>query len=248
MNIYRFKPHPLPTLLCLALFILLVSLGCWQWSRAEYKTALVMRQTSGEAQILTLEQALETTGEIHSLPLQLTGSFDNAHSLLLDNQMEGSRPGYQVLTPLLTTDNKLVLVSRGWIAGSANRRLPVLPQTRVGVLTLQGKIYVPDGKQLVLKADDFTTPEWPLLIQKIDLNQLSAVLVAGRPGVELAPFVIRLDVDQDVEDGEEFVRHWHWMSMSPEKHRGYAFQWFGMALVLLVLYIVFSTEKTLTHE
>lgn len=249
MKAYRFKPRLVPTLFCLVLFLLLVSLGRWQWSRAEYKTELALRyQTGIEARPLNLVQAMEGGVEVQGFPVQLSGEFDNAHSLLLDNQMEGSRPGYQVVTPLLTTENVLVLVSRGWIAATADRRQPTLMDTRHGILTLEGKVYVPGNKQVVLKADDYAHPQWPVLIQKLDIPAIAAALKVERPGVELAPFVIRLNPDLDVEQGDELVRHWQWMTMGPEKHRGYAVQWFGMALALLILYIVFSTEKKLPHE
>jgi surfeit locus 1 family protein len=249
MKSYRFKPQWVPTLFCLALFILLVSLGRWQWSRAVYKSELELRyQASMENRALTLADAMAIPEEVQGLPIHLAGEFDNARSFLLDNQMEGSRPGYQILTPLLTEEGVMVLVSRGWIAATADRRQPVLMDTRHGTLTLIGKIYVPGNKQVVLKADDFTLPQWPMLIQKLDMSAIAAVLKRERPGVELAPFVIRLNPDQDVEQGEELPRTWQWMTMGPEKHRGYAVQWFGMALALLILYIVFSTEKKLPHE
>lgn len=249
MKTSRFKPRLIPTLFCLALFLLLVGLGCWQWSRAEYKAALEQRHHAGlSGRPLTLEEAIQGQVEVQGFPLQVAGTFDNSRSLLLDNQMEGSRPGYQLLTLLLTTEGKAVWVNRGWLAAAADRRQPSLPDTRDGVLALQGKVYVPGNKQVVLKADDYTRPQWPLLVQKLDLPATAQILKAERPGVELAPFVVRLDPDQDVESGDELVRHWQWMTMGPEKHRGYAFQWFGMALALFIFYLVFSTEKKSSHE
>lgn len=249
MKAYRFKPRLIPTLFCLVLFLLLVGLGRWQWSRADYKTELELRYHKGvEAGPLMLAEAMAGGVEVQGFSVQLAGEFDNNYSLLLDNQMEGSRPGYQVLTPFLTTENVLVLAGRGWIAATADRHQPALMNTHNGILTLSGKVYIPGNKQVVLKADDYAHPQWPLLIQKLDMPAIAEALRAGRPGVELAPFVIRLDPDLDVEQGDELVRHWQWMTMGPEKHRGYAVQWFGMALALLILYIVFSTEKKLPHE
>jgi len=249
MKAYRFKPRLIPTLFCLVLFLLLVSLGRWQWSRADHKTELELRYHKGvEARPLILPEAMAGGIEIQGFPVQLSGEFDNAHSLLLDNQMKGSQPGYQVLTPFLTTENVFVLASRGWIAATADRRQPLLVETRNGILTLSGKVYIPSGKQVVLKEDDYSHPQWPLLIQKLDMPAIAEALRAGRPGVELAPFVIRLDPDLDVEQGDELVRHWQWMTMGSEKHRAYAVQWFGMAFALLILYVVFSAEKKLSHE
>src|SRR5690606_8872352 len=220
-----------------------------QWSRAEYKTGLELHYQAGlQAEPLTIAEAIERGAELQGFRLQISGEIDNARSLLLDNQMEGHRPGYQVLTPLLTGEKIQVQVNRGWIVATADRRQPELMNTRSGTLVLSGKIYIPGNRQVVLKADDYSHPRWPLLVQKLDMGALAKLFDQERAGVELAPFVVRLDPEMDVEEGDEMPRNWQWMAMSPEKHRGYAVQWFGMALVLLVLYITFSLEKKLPHE
>jgi cytochrome oxidase assembly protein ShyY1 len=36
--------------------------------------------------------------------------------------------------------------------------------------------------------------------------------------------------------------------MSPEKHKGYAIQWFSMALAVLIAWLFFSFSKDLHHD
>jgi len=176
------------------------------------------------------------------------GVFDNNHSVLLDNQMQGAQPGVHVLTPLRTAAGEMVLVNRGWLPQppaqlGQERPRPVIPQTLDSVVMLTGTVYFPSSKQLVLKEDDFSQPQWPLLVQKLDLNAIGQVL-----GVELPAFVIRLDTGVRTEQGDAFVRHWQLLVMPPEKHRAYSWQWYGMAFVLLICYVVFSVRKKLPHE
>lgn len=246
---YRFQLHWIPTLVCFVLLAGLLGLGRWQWQRAEFKEALQNRfLTAPRESIVTVATIVDTGPDAQGLPIVLQGTLDNTRTVLLDNQMEGRLPGVHVLTPLHTTNGEIVLVNRGWMPiaqgaiGNA-RLLPDVPPTRDGVLMLAGHVYFPSDKQLVLKDDDYSNPQWPLLVQKIDLPALASALAGSGAGVELAPFIVRVNPDVIVETAEQMPRHWQLMTMSPEKHRAYAFQWYGLALTLVILYIVFSCQK-----
>jgi cytochrome oxidase assembly protein ShyY1 len=238
---YRFRPQWLPSLICLALFIILLSLGRWQWQRALYKEELLRRHAEQQhaGMMSDISEVLQLGKDGQGVSIHLAGRLDGEKTLLLDNQPQGLFPGMYVLSPAKLTDGHWVLVNRGWLPWSADRHLPEIPLPRSGVLPLEGDVYIPSQKQVVLKADDFSSPQWPLLVQTLDLPRISEVL-----GVELLPFVIRLAEGQPVERDEQLKRQWPSINMGPEKHRAYSFQWFTMAAVLLILFVVFSTEKT----
>ena len=44
------------------------------------------------------------------------------------------------------------------------------------------------------------------------------------------------------------LRNWPVISTTPEKHRGYAVQWFAMAAALVLLYLYYSTRKRESNE
>ncbi len=239
----------MPSLVCLAVFIGLLNLGHWQWQRAEYKQALRDRIVQGQqAQPLTIAEVEELGRDVHSFPVLVEGTLDERHHFLLDNQMRGRYPGFHLLTPLALNDGRVVLVNRGWLPlGKDRSQLPDIPTTIAGTsipgasentVSVRGQVYFPSEKQFVLKADDLNAQGWPKLVQSLDLTSIAGVL-----GVELAPFIIRLDADVMLEQGTQLPREWHFIVMSPEKSRGYSFQWYGMALVLVIMYLVFSTEK-----
>ncbi len=56
----------------------------------------------------------------------------------------------------------------------------------------------------------------------------------------IQPFVVRLD-PQSKAGG--FVRNWPPPGERITMHLGYAYQWFGFALTLLVIYIVLNVKK-----
>ncbi len=45
-----------------------------------------------------------------------------AHQFLLDNMTHAGRAGYEVLTPLLLDDGRVLLVNRGWLPLPDGRR------------------------------------------------------------------------------------------------------------------------------
>ena len=213
------------TLLVIALLPVLVTLGFWQLSRYEQKLMLEQAYESRHALMpLTLSQA-----QLHEdplfLPVTVSGRFDPDRYFLLDNQIYNGKAGYELFMPFLTDGGRWLLVDRGWIAAGNREQLPDVV-TDSNHLVLTGFAYKPLGKPFML-AEDIWDEDWPKRIQAVDQPRISAaiehptpdfflVLRAGEPGAEqIRPVVI---------------------NMKSEKHLGYAFQWFAMALILLLLY------------
>lgn len=242
---YLFKPRLIPTLMSSAFFVLFLMLGHWQWQRAIYKESLRDRYLQGAtAAPLTIETVVRLGKDANAFPVSIDGSFDNSHNILLDNQVENMMVGFQVLTPFITTQHEILLVDRGWLPmGKDRAHFTAIPMLDTREFHIVGKVYCPSEKQFVLQADNFTDVHWPLLVQKLDLDGIGKAL-----GVELAPFVLRLDEDQRVESEQQLVRHWQFMVMGPEKSWGYSFQWYGMAIVLFLFYGYFSVEKVKVND
>lgn len=231
---FLFAPRWFPTLATLLLATLLIKLGLWQLDRAHYKEHVLERleSRSGEA-AYDLHDLLRVGSDLNDYPVRLHGHFLNDFNFLLDNRTHNRQPGYEVLTPFATA-NHLVLVNRGWIAqGPSRAEAPAIPAVE-GEVTLEGLALVPNPDFFVLKEDDYSVISWPFLIQKIDLEKSAALL--DHP---VAPFVLRLHPDEN----SAFVREWHSHFTGPEKHYGYAVQWFGLFTALWVIYFVVNTQR-----
>ena len=126
----------------------------------------------------------------------------------------------------------VVLVNRGWIEADAGRRS--LPEVALapGLQTLQGTVYVPPGEAYTL-GQISDNEDWPRLVQALDVPALSVMLNAS-----LFPYSVRLDATSTAG----FTIDWPLVNVSPEKHTGYAVQWFTMAAVLFILYILHSSN------
>ncbi|MCB1615774.1 MAG: SURF1 family protein [Pseudomonadales bacterium] len=227
----------IPTLSSLFFIVLFCRLGFWQLERAEYKTILQNKYLEGEHSApLSLEEGGAINSDLQHFPVSGTGHFLVGRDVYLDNQVKGGVAGLDVLTPFQLHDGRTFLVDRGWMPLGADRQnLPVSPASTEMDILLNGRIYFPDKKNFILEEDDFSQVKWPLLVQRIDLFNIGEAL-----GVELAPFVIRAASEVRTEQAEPLPKEWVMIVMGPEKSFGYAVQWFGMAFVLGIMYLVFS--------
>lgn len=210
-----------------ALFLpLTVSLGFWQLQRADEKQALLSEYRAREAAAPVSVDEIEPGGEHQYRPATVSGHFINGRTLLLENRIRDGKPGYEVLTPLEYGPEKpLLWVNRGWVAGSYNRdELPDVPAVR-GEVTLRGHLYRAVGKPFTA-GEEVWRSQWPQVFQNFDPE-----LLASRLERPLFPYTLRLDQDSTAA----LQTGWEIVNVMPEKHTGYAVQWFAMATALVIL-------------
>lgn len=212
-----------------AVFIsLFVFLGFWQLQRADEKRAIASQWQSQRDQVPVRLAALPSeTAELAYRPVLLSGSFLEGRHFLLDNRIRGGRYGVEVISPLQDDSGQLVLINRGWLAADPTRRkLPDIP-TLSGRVTLQGTIYVPPGDSYLL-GDIASDSRWPRLVQAAEVSSMGDMLEK-----RLYPYIVRLAPGSP----GALVADWPLVNTRPEKHTAYAFQWFAMALALLLLFV-----------
>jgi surfeit locus 1 family protein len=214
--------------------IVFCRLGLWQLHRAEEKRELLQLYARGETSSANAE-SIDSSARYASA--ELHGRFDSSHQVLLDNMPSATtgQPGYQVLTPL-NTGHEWVLVNRGWVPlGHTRSDLPniaVDEQAR----TIRGRL------------DDLPEPGIRLGEQSIDLNQAwprvlnfptYAMLKAMLPH-PLAQHIVLLD--PAAADG--FERVWALnLRVSPERHIAYAVQWFAFAVAAVTIFFVLLLRR-----
>lgn len=225
----RFRPGIAPTLVVLALLPLLVFLGFWQLSRGEQKRVLLESYAERRVAEPMASEQLSSTQDPAFRRVRLHGQFDAAHSYLLDNRTRNGRPGVELLQPFHDQASGLwLLLNRGWLPWP-NRRTPPVFTTPEQSLSLDAWVYVPPGATFQLHADP-ANANWPRLVTAIDPAKLWSEL--GRTG-----FAYEL---REEAGPASYVVDWPVVAMGPEKHLGYAVQWFAMALALFGLYLYFG--------
>ena len=232
---FKFDPEWRITLFTLVLVPLMTGLGFWQLQRADEKASLAdtfaLRQSSPPAPLGELWQ--KPAQDLAYLPVEVHGSFREREYFLLDNRINGGRFGYEILAIMDVQDSDAsILVNRGWIAGDAARlSRPQVPVVS-GEVAISGHVYVAPGAPYLLQEQQLQTG-WPKLIQAVEMDKLSASVTA-LTGAEVFPYAVRIDAQAP---GALMV-DWQVINVSPQKHQGYAVQWFAMAGVLSIFYFL----------
>ena len=213
-----------------------VTAGMWQLDRADEKRRMFSEfDASGVADVLTKPVADDAVEDVTFAPLRIAGRYDGEHQFLLDVMVHDGRVGYHVLTPL-RRDGVAMLVNRGWIPADAKRS--ILPDVAVenGLREVTGLIAPLPRAGLTLEpgAVDESSP-WPRR-----LTFPSAEDLRGQLDYPVAGYQLLLDPDAD--DG--FVREWRPAVMGPGNHLSYAVQWFGLAIALVIIFIVVNLKNT----
>ncbi len=231
----RFRPG-IPATLFTAFFLpLLLWLGSWQLHRAEEKATLFAQFAAGADNAVALESRPAGLDEIPRYSrMTAEGSYLGKQQFLLDNMVEDGRPGYRVLTPLVLADGRVLMVDRGWVpkefgdeARTPEIGVPEAPRQVTGQLDRLPR----PGIALEGQAQE----GWPRVVVFPERADLARAL-----GRELVPGLLLLAPAEP--DG--FVRNWRPAEFGPERHLGYAVQWFALAGTLVVLYLVWSFRKT----
>jgi surfeit locus 1 family protein len=219
-------------LLVLIVIGVLLRLGFWQLQRADEKKQMMLSYQHHlvEAPVLFNSNSKKP---VQYQTIRIKGQW-LPHVLLLDNQHYQHRFGYHVISPLLLADGQVILIDRGWLLGDATRRVLPIIESSPKPITLLGSVYYPSinpwqtGSLIEKKQGNL------VVIEFMNLKLISQFL--QKP---VYPFIIRLD--QHEEGG--YVRDWSIVSMPPERHYAYAFQWFGIALIVFIIFIVLSIKK-----
>jgi surfeit locus 1 family protein len=205
---YSFRPRWWALALAAAGCAAGILLGNWQAGRAEEKRAAAANEKR----------------------LELRGEFLERYTVLLDNKLNRSRPGYHVVQPLRLADGRHVLVNRGWVAAPLHREQ--LPQLRTppGQHAVEGRVLEHFPRAY---APSDAKPEGRVW-QNVELATFSVW-----SGLKLEPYV--LEQHSPLADG--LARNWPRADAGIDKHESYALQWYSLAALSVVLVLALSIRR-----
>lgn len=197
------------------------ALGFWQLQRADEKKAL---------EDAYLQQLAAPVREAHT-PIEpferirLLGSWGR-HTFLIDNQVYQGKVGYWAVQTFESPDGVTYLVNRGWVQAPPSRdELPSIPVPS-GTVSIQ----VLSWPQLGLTPMWGQDP-WPAE-ETVRVQQRDIIRMAERTGA--VPVELRLEPGSPgvlVPPPQE-------ISFGRSVHLGYAVQWFGLGIVLIIGYFI----------
>ena len=235
--------------LALGLAALFVSAGLWQSGRAVQKEA----QLAAADAVLAERRAVPLAEALAAMPawVEVAGEFEDVPALRLDNQRRGARVGVHVYRLVRTETGERLWVDLGWRELPSDRTVPDEASPPSGGQRLPGLLVPPPSAGLALGEAASALPDGGRLALRLEPAVLREAAAFGPAnGAANADFgdaatavidtaVLRLD--PAVPIGHERDLDLLANTLSPDKHRGYALQWFGFAagLLLLSLYLQF---------
>lgn len=220
--------------LFVAVFLpLMLSLGQWQLDRADQKQQ--------RAEILTLQSQLPLRTYPSYDPIKLfeprliQGHFTGQH-FLLDNRQYQGKVGYELASVFALDSGGSLLVNQGWIAAPKYRdKLPKVSSI-VTPQSLTGYFYWTEKSLPVWNEDAEFGEKSIWRVQSLNMEkirELSAADLVENSEFRLlhrVPFASDIGATIDAPD-----LYWNYQSQTPDKHTGYAFQWFAMSFALVIL-------------
>ena len=238
----RFHFRWIPFVVMLLLVALGVSLAQWQQRRADEKVARAARLEAGnQAAPLALTAAPLLPDDAQAIEYRrvtVTGHFVPAWTVYLDNRPYKGQAGFHVLTPFQIDGSAMhVLVAQGWLPrNNAERtRIPDYA-TPTGTVTITGIARLNAGHVMELGTAPALAPH--AIVQNADIAQL-----AQASGLSLQPFILEQTVavvDRTATapaSSQLPVRDWPAPDLGADKHRGYAFQWYALALMAFLFFV-----------
>jgi surfeit locus 1 family protein len=206
-------------LLSLIATALLLNLGFWQLRRLEEKQALII-SIDQRMQASAVELSAISTHDTEFQKIRLNGRFLDQPLMRKLTSHQG-RPGFDILQPFLTTDNKLILVHRGSVPEDYKATPPQLTSLEA-IIRLHNK-----GQGFFDPENDSAKGQWYWW----DVPEMLAS-IPPQPNAETLPFIA-----QQIPASDAVTLP---LAIQPKaelrnNHLGYAVTWFGLAAVTLLM-------------
>jgi surfeit locus 1 family protein len=211
--------------------ILLVGLGMWQLQRLAWKEALIAeRDMRLAAAPVSLDEALkefDANRSVEFMKVEADGTFQHkAEAFMLTT--EGGVPGFEVVTPLASTDGIVVLVDRGFVPEPLKdpaKRPESQPQSEIKVTGILRRHVGGHGPFTPDNDPDGNMWYWwdiPAMLAYADVA----------PDARVAPFVLHVQpsggprtLPAPVAVDESLTNN----------HLQYALTWFSLAILLVIM-------------
>lgn len=218
------------------LLVILLTLTCLGMARLQHWRA----ETRGEqfereqAAFVSMPVSLSARQHAREKLLDRTatarGRWLPEKTLLLDNKVYRSRPGYHVLTPLqLSGSDTVVLVNRGWIVAPRLRSDVPSVSSPTGEIEITGVTRSFEVSVFELQKTQPQGVVWQHM-READYRQLS--------GLNVLPVILL----QTGANGDGLIRDWGRPDNPATKHYGYAAIWLAFAC-MATAYGCFAWQK-----
>lgn len=226
----------LPLSVLVAMLVLL-GLGTWQMQRLAWKEALIAERDAGLTMAaVPLPQRFENDESAKAFEFRtvtVTGTFRHDLEQLYGARARANVLGHHLLTPLVPVDGVAILVDRGWVPADKMHPASRPDGQREGEVTVRGiaRYRAADRPGAFTPDNDPAAGEW----YYYDLEAMEKAL-----GIALSPVVV--EADDTPNPGGLPIGGRTLITLS-NNHLQYAITWYGLAVALIGVYIVFRRQN-----
>lgn len=229
-----FRPRLWPTLFTIPVIILCLGLGTWQVQRLAWKNSILDRIDERLASApVDLPAVIDNPDDWEYRQVSVKGVMDHTKEIHKFAMSPNGNQGYQILVPMTRSDGQgTVLINRGWVPVERKN-----PETRkdgliAGERTVSGIVRVELKKTSPFAFDN--DPKNNVWFHN-DLTHMQQVMGVTAPKI----FV---EADKTPNPGLFPLGGQTRINM-PNSHLQYAFTWYSMAVILLVVYVVWHIQQ-----
>ena len=224
------RPQLWPTVMMLMGLVILLGLGNWQLDRRAWKLGLIAdieARTTQPAIAFVDALALQRSGDpVEYVPVKLTGEFQHDKEIALFRQSKEGKGGYHIFTPLLTESGLAVWVDRGYVPPDRKDARSRLDGQVTGLVVVEGLARTDGTPGTFVPANNPVKGEWFFRDHQA---------MADAVGLDhVAPLFIDIS-ETDIPGG--LPRGGQTRIALKNDHLGYALTWFGLAVVLVGVYL-----------
>ena len=233
----RFRFRAIPFVATVLLVALGISLGQWQQRRVVEKlTQQALLDERGAGAPLQIGAGQVALDAIQYRPVTVTGQFLPQWAVYAENRPLTGRTGFYVLMPLRIANTGMhVLVVRGWLPRHSAERARIMPYaTPSGQVTVTGIARAGIARVHQLGEPPPVTPG--AIVQNVTVAEF-----AKGSGLAMQPFVIEQTAPASADDKLE--RSWPAPSLDVNKNKGYAFQWYALAVMALLFFLITGFKR-----
>jgi surfeit locus 1 family protein len=220
-------------------FAVLVALGTWQIERKTWKDGLLAALTarlaapSGALPPPATWPRLDPANDEYR-QVKFTAVFDPGREALVYATASAFRPdvsgvGYWVLTPARLPDGSYVVVNRGFVPETRKEQASRAAGQLTGSVEIVGALRWPDARHWFSPADEPAQNLW--------FARDPSAIAAARGIGSVAPFYVEQEAPVPPgglpQPGKLVVN-------LPNNHLQYAITWYGLALALVVVFVVWA--------
>ena len=203
------------------IILVLLSLGCWQLYRLNWKINLIQEiENSLKNDPIELSKA----NEKNFLRIKTSGVIDFDKQIYLYNLNENGKPGFEVVNPILI-NNENYLINRGWIPFNQKDQseINLVDENKIiGTLKLQ-------SKASTFKPENDIEKNYWFTLERDDVFKYT--------GKNFSNFIIYLNGEYNIPKPKVITAN------ISNNHKKYAITWFSMAISILLIYLYFRRKN-----